>query len=1013
MPPKRERFQIVLLGLGLLCFGSGNASAGSWFAREWKVEHGAENTLPANSVTGLAQTRDGYLWVGTQSGLARFDGLSFQHIAMSAGRKHPIIRAMLLDDHERLWLAEEAGSVVIVPTSGAESTTLLTTTNKLPRAQPLEMVQASDHSVWISYIERSVCRIVDKRGTLYGEREGLPASGICNLTTDAQGRLWFAKSGQVGLFESNRFVTRLTLADRNVRVKGARGKGIWICAGEKVLKYEGRGSVSNVCRLPFDTTVSRTTTIFEDSAGALWVGTSANGLFRIEESRVESVETSHGRIRVVSEDREANIWVGTDGGGLNRLRPRVVELQGKDAGLPFDTVRSVCEDTTGAIWVVTENGEVARQRDGEWSVVSASDSWPGGQATCVACDTEGIVTVGTLSHGLYRWDGKQFRQLRRGDGLANPSVRSLLADSQGNLWIGFASNSIVQRFKGGKFMNFQLPERSQAVRAMTEDSAGNIWMANLNARLLRIEGTRVVDETSRTPAPHRPIRCLAATRDGGLWIGYSAAGVGRLKGDKFVQVGIEQGLQDESICTLIPDNQGWMWFASDHVIFRVLTSELSALADGRIQKVESFGYGRDEGLPGIQGSYGYSPGAARCRDGRVLVSTHAGLAIIHPERVKANRIAPPVIVENVKVDGAEVPQPAMLVDSEIERAGGADRNSHDLILNPGHKKLEVSFTAPSFIEPEKVRFRYWLEGWDDGWIDAGTKRSVSYSRLPAGNYRFHLTAGNNAGVWNEAGTGFDFRVRPFFWEAWSFRVAAGVLVAGIGFGASRYIVLRRLNRKLKQLEQENALQKERARIAQDIHDDLGARMTQISYLTELARNSMSTPEKAAEHVAKIAAMSRAGIKSLDEIVWAVNPRNDTLADLMDYAGQYAIDFLNSAGIRCRVKFPNPAPERPISAETRHSLFLAVKEALHNVAKHSGASEVELRVAVDGRGLKWTVQDNGRGFTNAPEDALADGLRNMRKRLSGLGGECSIDGGQGRGATIEFSLPWATNGKNGN
>ena len=1000
---------LVLLGCGVEA-----GSASSWFARVWQVERGADSSLPSDSVTGIAQTRNGYLWIATQSGLAKFDGLTFQDITIPSARPEPIIRSMLLDEHERLWVAEEAGLVAILPTNGTEPATLLTTTNGLPRAQPLEIVEARDGAVWLSYVERKVCRIVDKRGTVFGPKQGLPANGICNLTTDAEGRLWFAKGGQVGWFENNRFVTKISFTGHNVRIKGSRGPGIWVCAGERVLKYDGKGEAREVCRIPFKTTVGRVASIFEDGSGVLWVGTSAHGLFRFDGNRVEKVETSHNRIRAINEDREGNIWVGTDGGGLNRLRPQVVRVEGKDAGLPFDTVRSVCEDTAGGIWVVTENGELIRRKEDEWMVVSSSDAWPKGQATCVACDTEGVVTVGTFSYGLYRWDGKRFRQVRRSNGLSNMSVRSLLADTRGDLWVGFASGNVVQRLSGGNLTSFDMPEGSAALRTMAEDSAGKIWLATSKGQLLRVDGTRIVDETSHTPAPRRAIRCLAGTEDGSLWIGYSAGGVGRLKGNKFVQVGLERGLQDGSICTLMPDNHGWMWFCSDHGIFRVLISELSALADGRIKRVESVGYGRDEGLQSVQGSYGYSPGATRCRDGRVLLATHSGLAIIHPDRVKANRVAPPVIIESVKVDAREVPGHGVDSPEEGKDKKDARSNQHGpgLILNLGHKKLEVAFTAPSFVEPEKVRFRYWLEGWDDDWIDGGTKRSVSYSRLPAGDYQFHVTAGNNAGVWNEAGTGFGFRVPPFFWETWSFRVASGLLVAGIGFGASRYIVTRRLNRRLKQLEQENALQKERARIAQDIHDDIGARMTQISYLTDLARQSITTPEKAAEHVTRIAGMSREGIKSLDEIVWAVNPRNDTLADLMDYAGQYAVDFLSTAGIRCRVKFPNPAPDRHLSAETRHGLFMAVKEALHNVAKHSGASEVELCVAVDEHGLKWTVQDNGRGFANAPQDALADGLRNMRKRLSGLGGECAIDGGQGRGTAIQFTLLWSSNGKNG-
>jgi len=187
------------------------------------------------------------------------------------------------------------------------------------------------------------------------------------------------------------------------------------------------------------------------AGGALWVGTSAGGLFRYDGTNIERIDTSHRRIRAIIEDRENNIWVGTDGGGLDRLRKQVVEVQGKDAGMPFDTVRSVCEDATDTIWVITQNGDVVNNSGGSWKTISSSSAWTGGVATCVACDRQGIVWIGTFSHGLYRWQDGKFTGLRRADGLAQASIRSLLADSRGNLWIAFSVGDILQCLRDGQF----------------------------------------------------------------------------------------------------------------------------------------------------------------------------------------------------------------------------------------------------------------------------------------------------------------------------------------------------------------------------------------------------------------------------------------------------------------------------------------------------------------------------------------------------------------------------------
>lgn len=976
-----QRALTLALALCLLCFDS---PASPWFFRSWQVDDG----LPGDNVTGVAQTQDGYLWIATQTGLARFDGVRFESMDLPLGRARPIIRAMFLDTAGHLWLAEEGGVVVRI-LRGAPL--MLTPQDGLSRAQPLELTQDGSGGIWLANADGTVCRIADEKIQRFTAADGLPENGAGCVVLDRQKKIWFAKGGQIGVFSDGKFQTLLSLTERTIHLHPRAAGGVWICAGDRLLALLPDGTKRAIATIPPDTTVVRPTTMFEDASGALWIGTMAGGLFRWDGKLVERVETSHRRIRNVTEDREGNIWVGTDGGGLNRLRRQVVELQGKDAGLPFDTVRSACEDTNGTIWVVTQNGDVVNYADGAWKTISGTEAWTGGLATCVICDHSGSVWIGTFSHGLYRWQNGTFTQLRRADGLAQTSVRSLFTDTRGGLWIAYNQGDIVQRMERDWFQNFELPPDSRAIRAFTEDVSGNVWMANLDMRLFRASGTNLVDETSQTSEPWHPIRCLTATPDGSVWIGYSASGIGRLKNGHFAKIGRDEGLKDDSICSMMPDGASSMWIGSDHGIFRASLADLHDAAEDAEAQVRCIGYGRDEGLPSLQGYYGYAPGASRTRDGRILIPTHSGLAIIHPERIATNPVAPPVIIERVELDGHEI----------------NFTNTEPLVIEPGHRKLQFLFTAPSFIEPEKVQFRCRLEGWDEDWIEPDGERSASYSRLPAGNYRFRVKAGNSDALWNETGASFRFKVKPFLWNTWWFRIImAAALLLGV-FTVVRFVAVRRLRAKVIRLERENSVQKERARIAQDIHDDLGARMTQISLLTELTQQALAQPDAANDHVNQIATLSRQGIKSLDEIVWAVNPRNDTLADLLDYAGQYAVDFLRVAGIRCRVDFPETPPERELSGEVRHGLFLAVKETLNNVVKHAHATEVSLRVTTDDTGLRWEILDNGRGFDTPPDNALADGLRNLQKRLADLGGKCDIASRADAGTRVQFEIPWTT------
>jgi signal transduction histidine kinase len=270
---------------------------------------------------------------------------------------------------------------------------------------------------------------------------------------------------------------------------------------------------------------------------------------------------------------------------------------------------------------------------------------------------------------------------------------------------------------------------------------------------------------------------------------------------------------------------------------------------------------------------------------------------------------------------------------------------------------------------------------------------------------FRVIARTTDGTWTKPGASLSLIVAPFFWQTWQFRgLMLAIFTASI-IAAVRYVSFRRLRQRLVSLEQQAALHKERARIAKDIHDDLGANLTQIALLGELAHQDRAQPDKAGERMSRISGTARNAIKSLDEIVWAVNPRNDTLAHLIDYAGQFALDYLRMAHIRCRLDFPDQPPARELSTDLRHNLFLVIKEALHNVVKHSHATEAWLRTTATSEKLQIIIEDNGIGFEQAADNALADGLRNMRQRMADIGGEYVIESNRGQGTRIILTLPW--------
>lgn len=980
------------------------AANGDWFAREWRTDEG----LPDNDVSCLAQASDGFLWVGTLGGLERFDGDKFEEFSAQNIVGTPIrgIRALLLDSHGHLWLSMDRGIVLSVQGDIAR---IYSTNDALPNAQAQIFAEDGEGGIWVSFGQRrNLVRIKDGKLKRFGARDGIPVSGQSCIATDSKGQLWLAKGQSLLIFRGGEFEMLTTLPTVGLngftRITAAKAGGIWICSGSRLSRYTEAGGLEPVAQLPAG---ASGTALLEDHSGALWIGTAANGLFRRTDSGLESMPTSHGQIACLLEDREGNIWAGTSGGGLNRLRPRAVALLGRKDGLPFEAVRSVCEDSMGTIWATTQNGLLSRQEGSDWTVVSLPTNWPAAHANCVAAGADGAVWIGTAEYGLVRFQHGSFSNwsTRLGHG-GGEAVRGVLVSSTADVWVALPMR--LERLRGDNLQSIDLPPGARYLRAMTEDPAGNIWAGTSEGQLFRIKDDRVVDETARVQGGPLSIRCLYSTPDGTMWIGYAGAGLGRFQAGRYSRLMPAQGLHDDYISQIIADKKGRLWIAGNRGIFQVALKELSDFADGTVDRVHSVVYGRAEGLPSLEASYDMVPGATRSRDGRIWIAMDSGLAVVHSENIRDNPEPPPVLIERMAVDD----RPMALYDSHSPFCAPEVRDLTDLHqpypslkLGADYRKLEFDFTALSFAAPENVNFRYRLEGFEDAWNEAGTQRSATYAHLNAGDYRFHVIACNNSGVWNEKGATLAFTVEPFLWQRWWFRLA---LLGGFTLSLIaivRYVSFRRLRRQVQQLEQQTLLHKERARIAKDIHDDLGANLTQITLLSELARQDMPTPEKAGAHVEKISATARQVMKSLDEIVWAVNPRNDTLPHLVDYLGQFTIDFLRAPGIRCRLDLPEHPPAINVPADIRHNLFLAVKEALNNIVKHAGAREVRLAVDVSDGTLRVSVKDDGHGFEQSPDNAWADGLRNMRQRMGEIGGDCAIESHAGTGTTITFNVPW--------
>jgi signal transduction histidine kinase/streptogramin lyase len=686
------------------------------------------------------------------------------------------------------------------------------------------------------------------------------------------------------------------------------------------------------------------------------------------------------------QDQEGNIWVSLANAGIARLRPNYFQVLGQTPGLPLDPATTVCEDHAGVLWFGTYGGGLYRWQNDALTHFPILSQTPGDFVFSIYPDARDQLW---LSAGLE--DAVLFQKGNlQPPPTAVHAIKCLLVDRQGRVWMGRKDG--LDCWADGRLREWSSHTGSIAkpVRVIIEDRQGVIWMGADDENIYSANG----DNLQAIPLPafsaHQAVWSMLADADGSLWIGTSDAGLLHYDHGRFTRFTAADGLPDNLICQMLDDQQGNLWIGTHHGIARLNKASLQAFADGQIPDLLCSIYDRSDGLPAQQCADMYQPAAWRAHDGRLWFATAKGVVGVQPGEMPSNTRPPPVVIEALQVDGNT--QPPTVAAAPVK-------------LSAGSQNFMFQYTALSLTEAGKIRFRYQLEGFDQNWINADSRRWVQYNYLPPGRYRFRVAACNNDGVWNETGATLALQILPYFWQTWWFvSLLAGTLLAGVA-GVVRQISHRSLRRELERLERQRNLERERARIARDIHDHVGSGLTRINLLGELL---LCDPVgNQAERVGQITGAACELLRAMDEIVWAVNPKNDTLDCLMSYLCDFAGEYLRLANIRLRLDLPASLPAWPLTSEVRHNLFLAVKEILNNIVKHSQAGDVALSLKLEPGLATLKISDNGRGFSPAANGAPVtdgNGLENLHKRAASIGGRCLIFTEPGRGTRIELSFP---------
>jgi ligand-binding sensor domain-containing protein/signal transduction histidine kinase len=961
-------------------------------SRSWQTDEG----LPHNLVRSITQTPDGYLWVGTRLGLARFDGI---HFTCFNSKNTPALRnhnvsALAVGLDGSLWIGTYGGGLVHLKDGVF---TRLSETNGLVGNELSSLYAAKDGSLWIG-TTRGLSHYKDGTFSNYTTNQGLVFNIVRAVCEDGEGNIWVATGEGLNRLK-NGIVENLTatsgLPYNAVRALHLdRSARLWIGWNNGLLCYE-RGKFTSH---PFEKELSGSfvTAVREDMQGNIWAGT-YSGLKRFRDGQFFNVPNSDGipfdLINVLFEDREGNLWVGSRE-GLARITPRRLFTYTRQQGLTHNNIMSVREDREGSLWIGTWGGGLDRLKEGKVTVYSTQNGFPHDLILATFEARDGTLWIGTdFDGGLIKLkDGKLTRYTSR-QGLINAAIRVIYEDNSGNVWVGTTRG--LSCLRDGKFTNYFAGDihAGNSVLAICEDHCGTVWFGTENGVALRNNGEfRRFAEGGLTSSA---VLSLYEDSAHDFWIGTEGDGLFRWRNGTLSHYTTKEGLFSNDMFETIEDDFGYFWMSCLKGIWRVSKKELDALDQKQIKTVHSAFYGKLDGLFSVQCNGVSKPSGFKTRDGRIWFPTTKGLVALDPH-IKLNELEPSVVIEQVVTEKGSV--------DLAMRPPSADS---PLRLPRGRGDLEIHYTALSLQIPEKNQFKYMLEGVDPDWVNADARRVAYYNHLQPGNYWFRVTACNNDGLWNEAGATLALELAPAFWETTWFRSLAVLGIAGSLAGSVRYVSVKRLRRKLAALEQQHAIEKERARIAKDIHDDLGASLTQITLLSDRADHE--APDELRANARKISSTAREIAQSLDEIVWAVNPEHDTLEGLVEYLSQSADDFLEDTSIRSRVKLPSALPHCSIPAETRHQFFLAFREALNNAVKHAEASEIQLEVLAEPAELQIRIADNGLGFDPATAQRRGNGLTNMRKRVEGIGGRFSIASSPGHGTTIDMTISLNHNG----
>jgi ligand-binding sensor domain-containing protein/signal transduction histidine kinase/ActR/RegA family two-component response regulator len=931
-----------------------------------------ENGLPTNLAVAMTQTRDGYLWFATQEGLARFNGISFKVFDSETAPtlKSSQITSLLEDGAGRLW----AGTFKGLHLYKDGAFVAFSTENGLSKDYVSALYEDRGGDLWIG-TSAGLNRMRDGVITVYGAKDGLTGERIRDIGEDADGNLWIGTAGGLFLFatiNSDYSQTSDGLpADSIRRIYLDTDGALRIGTDGGLSQLSGERFVSDwrFAEKPFGHQ--------RDRENCLWAG----GDFGLSRVNGDTVTTLEGGTYSIFFDVEGGLWFSTEGEGVRHFTDGKFTTYTTSENLSGDIAFSIAQNQAGDVWVSTNKG-ISRRRGNafDFSLMRQKELPDDRIVAVLSGNPADDLWIGTTK-GLLRWHNDKLVDVAGSEYLRKKLVQAFYRDRENNLWIGTSGglSRFDEQLNGGEIVNYdRFKQLANAnIYSITGSLSNGLWIGTLRG-LLFLKDDKLTVYTTKDGLAHDIVMSLYDDAAGALWIGTYGGGLSRFKDGKFASVTVRDGLFNGIVYAILPDEAGNLWMSCNRGIFRVAKSNLDEFMDGARPNVESVVYGAADGMKSFETNGGFQPAALKARDGKLWFPTVKGVAVIDPNNIEINRLPPPVHVENLIADG--------------EAAEFGEKT----VLDAGAHRLEFRFAALTFAAPEKVRFRYRLEGYDTDWIDSGNRREAFYTNLPHGDYLFRVIAANSDGVWNETGASYALRIKPFFYQTWWFVlfciVGASGLLTALHFLRVRQLQLRHA-----------AVLDERTRIARELHDTLLQGFVGVSsQLSAVAAQFQPAPEIAERHLDVARKMirhsvteARRALQNLRAVEPADADFNRSLRETVERVGE---------GQPQKIEFETIGTTFKILPETKQQILRIAEEATLNSIKHAEAEAVKIVLTYNAPAVKLEVADDGRGFDVKNSFSTLNGhfgLLGMKERAEKAGGQLYVQSVMPGGTQIIF------------